>query len=131
RFWVLPQQRGRAHQDARDAVAALHRLLGDKGPLQRVWPLSAAQAFRRRDVFIGDRPKWRVAGTYGEIADNGIAGPAFAGAATEMRPAQDALAAEDIEQRTVRIGIDGRLDAIQAEMNLRHCKPIAACPGIS
>src|ERR1700733_3835513 len=79
------QQRGGAHQDSGYAIAALQRLLGDKGALKRVRILLAAKAFDGGDVFISDGPQRRVAGIDGVVVDDHSTGAAFAGAAAEMR----------------------------------------------
>src|SRR5262245_20482963 len=119
---ILPQQRRRAHQDAGNAVAALHRLLGDEGLLERMRPLRAPQPLQRGDVLVRHRPQRHVAGTHCAIANDDVAGAAFARAAAKMRPGKSEFTAQDIQQRTVRIGVDGRVDAIQPEADLRHRK---------
>src|SRR3954453_10748533 len=53
---ILPQQRGGADQDAGNALAALHRLLGNESGLQRMRPLRAAEALDGGDVLARDRP---------------------------------------------------------------------------
>src|ERR1700722_955385 len=79
------QQRCGAHQDSGQAIAALQRLLGDKGALKRMRVLLAAKAFDGGDVFISDGPQRRVAGVNRVVVDDDGAGAAFASAAAEMR----------------------------------------------
>src|SRR5882757_1373474 len=123
---VLVQQRRRAHQDARHAIAALRRLFGDESALQRMRSLAVAQTLDRCNVLVRDRPQWRVARRHRAVADDDVAGAAFAGAAAEMRPSQAERTAQDVEQGSVGIGIDGGLDAIEAKSNARHREnPIA------
>ena len=62
RIGIAPQQGGGRDQDAGQAVAALARLLGDEGPLQRMRPLRRAEALDRDDVLARCRPQRRVAG---------------------------------------------------------------------
>ncbi len=49
------------------------------------------------------------------IADDDVAGAAFARAAAEMRAGHAELTAQDGEQRGIRIGVDVGLDAIEAK----------------
>src|SRR5262245_13456823 len=126
---VLPQQRRRAHQDTGDTIAALHGLLGDEGPLQWMRPSGTSQSLKRQDVLPRDRPQRRIAGVDGTIADDDVAGAALAGATSEMRTGETDFAAQDIQQRAVGIGVDGRIDAIQAETNLRHEEAYCALSG--
>src|SRR5258707_373162 len=117
---VSHQKRGGAHQDAGNAIAALQRLLGDKRPLQRMWLLLASQPFDGRDVLVRDRRQRRVARGHGVVADNDVAGAAFIGPTAEMRAGDAELPAQDIEQRSIRIGIDRGLGAIEVESDARH-----------
>src|SRR5579872_929547 len=84
RSWVSFQKCSRVHQNTRHAVAALHRLFGDKRSLQRMRMLRAAQSFKGRNLLVRDRPHRRVAGGDRMIFDHDMAGAAFARAATEM-----------------------------------------------
>src|SRR5258708_35133630 len=103
---VSHQKRGGAHQDAGNAIAALQRLLGDKRALQRMWLLLASQPFDGRDVLVRDRRQRRVARGHGVVADNDVAGAAFIGPTAEMRAGDAELPAQDIEQRSIGIGVD-------------------------
>src|SRR6266700_3894070 len=78
---ISRQKRRRTDQDAGNTIATLHCLLGDKSALQRMRPLGAAQAVDRDDVLVGNRPQRRIAGGDRAIADDDIAGAAFAGPA--------------------------------------------------
>ena len=85
---IALEQRGGGDQDAGDAVAALHGLLGDEGALQRMRPLGRAEAFDRGDVLAGGGPQRRVAGGHRLAVDQHVAGAALVGAAAEMRGRQ-------------------------------------------
>src|SRR5436190_6241790 len=98
---ILLQQRGSAHQDAWDAIAALHGLFGNEGALQRMRPLGAAEPLERRHVLVRDRPQRNVAGTRSATVDNDVASAAFACTAAEMRSNQAELVAQDVKQRTI------------------------------
>src|SRR5436305_1131186 len=127
----LQQYRG-AHQNARHAIPALHRLFGDEGALQRMRLFGIAQTFDRRDVLVSDRPQRGVARCHRAVVDDDVAGAAFAGAAAEMRPGHAERTTQDVEQGPVGIGIDGSLDAVEAKSNAQHReKPIAAWRRIS
>ena len=52
-----------------------------------------------------------------QIVDDDVAGAAFIGAAAEMRTGHAERSAQDGEQRSIGIGIDIGLDAIEAESN--------------
>src|SRR5690242_11617129 len=93
---ILPQQRRRAHQNAGDAVAALHRLLGNESPLQRVWVVGIAEALQRGDVLVHSGPQRRVAGSHCTITDDDVAGAALARATAEMRSGQTAFAPQNV-----------------------------------
>jgi hypothetical protein len=82
---ISHQQRGRAHQNSGNTIAALQGLLGDKGPLQRMRVLRISQPLRRRDLLVRNRPQWGVASGYCMITDNDIAGATLIGAAPEVR----------------------------------------------
>ena len=45
---------------------------------------------------------------------------AFTGAATEMRTGHAKRSAQDVEQRTIGIGVDVGLNAIEVKSNARH-----------
>ncbi len=80
------QQGGGRDQDAGDAVAALHGLLGDEGALQGMRLLRRAEALDRGDVLARRGPQRRVAGGHGLAVDQHVAGAALVGAAAEVRP---------------------------------------------
>src|SRR6266404_4177206 len=117
---VSHQERSRAHQDSGNAIATLQGLLGDERALQGMRLLRAPQPFDGGDVLIRNRPQRRVARGDRMIADNDVAGAAFIGAAPEMWPGHAELPAQDIEQRTIGIGVDIGLDAIEAESDTWH-----------
>jgi len=51
------------------------------------------------------------------IADDDVAGAAFIGPTAEMRAGDAELPAQDIEQRSIGIGVDCGLGSIEAESN--------------
>jgi hypothetical protein len=53
----VAQQRRRGHDPAIEAIAALRDLLGDKGRLQRVWPVRCAEPGEGRDLGPGPPPR--------------------------------------------------------------------------
>src|SRR6266404_3148163 len=82
--------------------------------------LRASQPRDGGDVLVRNRPQRRVACGDRAVADNDVAGAAFVGAAPEMRAGHAELPAQDIEQRTIGIGVDINLDAIEAESDTWH-----------
>jgi hypothetical protein len=54
------------------------------------------------------------------IVDNDVAGAAFIGPTAEMRAGDAELSAQYIEQRSIGIGVDCGLGAIEAESNTQH-----------
>src|SRR5882757_342356 len=114
------QQRRRAHQDAGNAIAALQRLLGDERALQWVWLFGGAKALDRGDILVRHRPERHIAGRHRAVPHDDITGAALAGAAAEMRPGHAELCAQNIQQRSIGIGVDLRLRAIEAKSNARH-----------
>ena len=109
------EQRGGGDQNAGDAVAALHGLLGDEGPLQRMRPLRRAETFDRRDVLAGGGPQRRIARGHGLAVQQHVAGAALVGAAAEMRGRQPERAAQHAEQGRFRSGLDRPLHAVHAQ----------------
>src|SRR6185295_13580247 len=114
------QQRCSAHEDAGDAIAALQRLFGDEGALQRVRPLARSQSLDGGDILVRDRPQRRIAGRYRAIADDDIAGATLTTAAAEMRPGDVELSAQNIQQRPIGIGVNFCLGAVKAKSNAWH-----------
>ena len=53
RFFGPGEERGRLHDHAVDAVAALRRLFLDEGALHRVQPLRRAEALERCHLLLG------------------------------------------------------------------------------
>src|SRR4030088_2472717 len=93
-----------AHDHAVDAVAALRRLLGDEGLLQRMRPVHAAEAFDRHDLGLADIPDRYDAGAYRLPGDQDPAGPARRQPAAEYRAVERKIIAQHVEQRRVRLG---------------------------
>src|SRR5882757_6948696 len=93
---------GRDH--AVDAVAALGRLLGDEGLLQRMRLFHAAQAFDGDDLGLADLRQRYHAGARRLSIDQDRAGPALPQAAAEFGAIEAEIVAQDVEQRRVRLG---------------------------
>src|ERR1700738_238221 len=85
-----------------------------------MWPLGISQSFDGRDVLARHRPERRIAGGYGTIVDHDVTGAAFARAACEMRPEHAELPKQDVQQRSIGISVDIRLDAIEMKSNVWH-----------
>src|SRR6266481_1546223 len=82
--------------------------------------LRASEPFDGSDVLVRDRPQRRVARGHRVIADDDVTGAAFVGATPEMRANDAELPAQDVEQRSIGVGVNCGLDAIEAEANTRH-----------
>ena len=90
-------------QNARQAIAALTRLLVEKGLLQRVRPLRRAQTLDGEDGLAGDGRDGLAAGFLGMAVDQHHAAAALLRTAAEFRPDEAEMVAENIEQRRVRV----------------------------
>ena len=118
------QERGRLHDHAVDTVAALHRLLGDERPLERMRPARGAKPLERDDLPACDRRNRHRAGANRLAVDMHRARAALAQAAAEARPVQTQIVAQCIEQRHLRIvGGDRRRLAVQIERDQFHRGP--------
>ena len=120
---VLREQRGGAHEDAREAVAALRRLLVDHRALQRMRVLRRAEAFQGDDRLADCRPERRVAGRDRPPVDQHEARPALAGAAAEARGLQAEVVAQDVEEGRVLGGGDFVLGAVDGEADGHRVNP--------
>jgi hypothetical protein len=129
---VLLQQVHRGHHHARGAVAALSGLLVEEGLLDRMQAAAGRQPLDGRDRAVRARDR-QVAGGPGAPVDQHEARPAQAQPATEARPGEAQVMAENIEQRRVGLAADGVLNAIDDQEkffrlhNLPHW-PAAAPP---
>ena len=96
RLLVLGEERGGFHDHAVDAVAALHGLLVDEGPLHRMWLLRCAEALQRHDPLPGlDRRQRGDAGLRTALAvDVHRASAALREPAAEARPLEREIVAQ-------------------------------------
>src|SRR6478672_1640038 len=101
RLLVLIEERGRGHDPAIDAIAALRHLLLDIGLLDRVRLFRRAEARQGDDLAVPDRRHRGHAGAYGLAVDVHRAGAALRQTAAEMRVVERELVAQRIEQRHV------------------------------
>ncbi len=101
RVRLLLQKCRSGHHDAGDAVAALHRLLGDEGFLQGMrWRIGAQPPSTVMTDLPGTGPQRRIAGRHGEAIDDDVAGSALIAATAQMRGGEAKLA-QDEQQRGV------------------------------
>src|SRR5579885_3543123 len=112
--WILVvAQEGRGgHDPAVDAVAALRHLLLDVGGLQWMRLVRRAEACQRRDPGVADRRQRSDARACRLAVNVHRAGAALREPAAEMRVVEAKIPAQGIEQRHVRIGLDGVRNAI-------------------
>ncbi len=103
---VVVEQRLRPHHHAGDAVAALRRLLVEKGLLHRARLAAGAEALDRRDRAAVERGDRRQAGEHRLAVDDDGAGAALAEAAAELGAVQLEIVAQHVEQRRRRIDIE-------------------------
>ena len=109
------EQRLGRHDDAVDAVAALHRLLVDERLLQPAGRSGRAQALDGGDLVSRGRPQRRVAGLHRVAVDQHGAGAAVALAAAEARALQLEVVAQDVDERRVRIRAHRVLATVHAQ----------------
>src|SRR5262245_61590729 len=120
RLLGLIEERGRRHDAAVDAVAALRHLLLHVGLLDRMRLLGRAEAGKGDDLAATHRRHRRHAGAHRLAVDVHGASAALRQAAAEMRVVERELVAQGVEQRHVGIGID-RLDlAVHVEGHSGH-----------
>ena len=115
------QQRLRAHHHARDAVAALRRLLVDEG--RCIGPGSSAVP-RPSTVVILRPSSIRTGDDAGEdrlAVDQHRAGAALAETAAELGAVQREIVAQHVEERRVGIGVD--LMVAPVDRQLHHEVP--------
>src|ERR1700751_2978617 len=104
RLLVLIEERGRGHDPAIDAIAALRHLLFDVSRLHRMRLFRRAPAGERCDLAPADRRDWRNARADGLTIEMHRASAALRKSATEMRIIQSQIVAQHIKQRRVGIG---------------------------
>ena len=124
------QQRRGAQRDARRAVPALRRPLGDQRPLDRVQRLAAAPA--RPSIVVTERPATspgsQLAGQHRPAVDEHRARAARTFAAALLDPGQAQLGSQERQQAPVRpadlarLGVDGSAAHVKAPPGV--CRPL-------
>ena len=106
RLGLRREQRGRAHDLARLAVAALRHVERDPGVLHLLADGAGAYALDRRDLLADGRRDRRAAGANRLAVQMHRARAAQLRAAAELGAGHAERVAQDPEQRRVRIGVD-------------------------
>src|SRR5215217_8660370 len=106
RLRVALKQIGRGHDHPVDAIAALCRLLLDKGGLQRVRLLPRAETLDGGDLVLIEEPDRHHAGAHGRAVDEYRAGAALRQPATELGTVKFEIVAEHVKQRRIRLSVD-------------------------
>src|SRR5215211_1766412 len=118
---IAGEQRRGAHDDAGQAVAALARLLIDKGLLERMCPRLAAQGFAqaldRGDLAPLRRRHRGVAGLDAAPVEQHRAASAHAGAAAEPGALEFQVVAQDVDERHARVCRDDAARTVDVELD--------------
>ena len=119
------QQRLRAHHHARDAIAALRRLLFHEGALDRRRLRSGSEPLQRRHLLALQQHHRRHAGQYRLAVDDHRAGTALAEPAAELRGVEFQIVPQHIEQRRIRF----RFDLVIPTIDLQCHHRLSRCDG--
>lgn len=107
RLRIALEQVGRRNDHAAGAIAALRGLLDDEGLLQWMQLVEGAEPLQQRGDLIRTEVRDRHhAGAHGRAVDEHRAGAALRTAATEFRAIELEIAAQHVEQRRIRLGLD-------------------------
>ena len=117
---VVIEQRLRRDQDAGQTIAALARLLVEKGLLQGMRAVGRTQPFDRQDVPAGNRRQCLAAGFDRLAVDQHHAAAALFEAAAEFRAEEAEMIAQNIEERRVGVGSDADLASIHIQTDCLH-----------
>src|SRR5215470_14005552 len=120
RSGVGVEQRFGGHDHAVDAIAALKRLFIDESFLQRMKLLCRSESFQSRHRAIANGLNFGHAGTDGFTVHDDRTSAALSEAATEFRPVQLEIVAQNVKQRSVGIDFDDLFFAVYRERNTRH-----------
>ncbi len=112
---VAVEERLGGDEDAGQAIAALARLLVEKGLLQRMRPLRGAEPLDRQHSLADDGRDGLTAGFHRLAVDQHHAGAALLETAAEFRADEAEMVAQDVEQRRVGIGGEARRLAVHRE----------------
>src|SRR4051794_35621747 len=129
RVRVALEQIGRGHDHAVDAIAALRRLLFDEGGLQRMRILDRAETLNGRDLGLAEPPDRRHAGSRGDAVDQYRAGAALREPAAELGAVKLEIVAQNVKQRSVRLGIDRAGTAVDLQADGHRL--LVSSPGCS
>jgi hypothetical protein len=128
---VLLEQVASLHDDARRAEPALRRARRGKRERERL-SLVVVEALEREDRFAGELGR-RLGARDARVAvhDHRAAAAVALGLATVLRREKAEMLPEDVEQRLVLGGFDGRGRAVDGELDsVGHCvTPCAASAG--
>jgi hypothetical protein len=106
--------------DARQAIAALPSLLVEKGLLQGMRPLPAAEPFDREDFLASDCRQGLATGLFRAAVDQDHAAAALFLAAAEFRSDKAQVIAQNVEERRIAIGGDADGAAVHGEGGWLH-----------
>jgi hypothetical protein len=120
RLGVIVEQGFGGHDHTADTVAALDGLLVDEGLLNLVHLLGVAQAFDCRDRFILRRADRSDAGTNRVAVHDYSASAALSQSAAELGTVQLQVVAQSVEQRHLRLDVDGLRPAVNAQLYFGH-----------
>src|SRR5579872_4361076 len=123
---ITLQQRLRAHHHPGDAETALRGLFLDESLLDRCRIAERAQAFQCRDLPSGKKQNRCHAGEGGSPIDQHRTSSALAEATAELGCVELQVIPQDVEQRSLRIRIDGVSLSIDGQVN--HAR--ASGPGV-
>ena len=126
RLLLVAQERGRGHDPAVDAVAALRHLFLDVSGLQRMRLVRRAEAGERDDLAVADRRDRRDAGADRLAVEMHGAGAALGEPAAEMRIVQAEIVAQRVEQRHVLVRLHGVHLAVDVEGKLLGHRPASS-----
>jgi hypothetical protein len=90
------EKRGRRHDHAVGAIAALRRLLGDEGRLHAARSVRIAETLERRNLLLAGVDSERHTGSLRLAVDEDAAGAALAKSATEFGAAKPEIVAQGV-----------------------------------
>ena len=114
------EQRLGGHHHAWDAIAALRRLLFDKGLLQGMGSIGRTQAFQGQQLATGKGRRRQQTGTHRLAIRQHRTGATLAQSAAEFRPLEPQFVAQGVQQRHAWIDVELSRLAIDLEFEDRH-----------
>src|SRR6516164_1573864 len=119
---IRVEQRLRGDGDARDAVAALGRLLGDERALERGQPPARGEAFDGGDLAPGERADRSGAALHGAAVAEHRARATLLEAAAVLRAGEAELVAQHPQERRRLVGVDLPRLAVHLELHARSSR---------